>query len=385
MAPKVAGRAAISPFYVMEVMRAAERRELAGGEVLHLEVGQPSTPAPKGVIAAAHAALDEDRLGYTVAYGIDPLRRRIAEHYDDWYSQPVETDRVVVTVGASGGCVLAFLACFDVGDRVAVPAPGYPCYRNMLEASGVEAVEVAVDAATRFQPTPELLERCGPLDGVVVASPSNPTGTMLGADEMAALAAWCDANDARLVSDEIYHGITYEGSAPTALAHSDTAVVVNSFSKYFSMTGWRLGWLVLPPELIDAVERLAQNVIISAPTLSQIAAVAAFDCHDEARANVARYAESRRVLLDGLPAAGLDRLAPADGAFYVYAEVDHLTDDSQVLCDRWLDELAIAATPGVDFDPTRGHRFVRFSFAGATADIEEAVSRLARWANSRRG
>ncbi len=384
MPPKVARRADISPFYVMEVMRAAERRELAGGEVLHLEVGQPSTPAPKGVVAAAHAALDEDRLGYTVAYGIDPLRRRIAEHYSDWYSCAVSADQVVVTVGASGGCVLAFLACFDVGDRVAVPAPGYPCYRNMLEAAGVEAVELPVDADTRFQPSPELLDRCGPLDGVVVASPSNPTGTMLGAEEMADLASWCDDNDARLVSDEIYHGITYEGSAPTALVHSDTAVVVNSFSKYFSMTGWRLGWLVLPPDLCSAVERLAQNVIISAPTLSQIAAVAAFDCHDEARANVARYAESRRVLLDGLPAAGLDRLAPADGAFYVYAEVDHLTDDSQALCGRWLDELGIAATPGVDFDPSRGHRYVRFSFAGATSDIEEAVDRLARWAGRRR-
>jgi len=379
VAPKVARRAEISPFYVMEVMRAAEQREMAGGEVLHLEVGQPSTPAPKAVIEAAHRALDEDVLGYTVAYGIDPLRRRIAEHYTDWYSKPVSAEHVVVTVGASNGCALAFLGCFDVGDRVAVPAPGYPCYRTMLEASGVETVEVPVDAASRFQPTPELLEACGPIDGLVVASPSNPTGTMLGDDEMAALARWCDAHDVRLISDEVYHGITYEGAAPTALAHSDSAVIVNSFSKYFSMTGWRLGWLVLPTDLAVGIERLAQNVVIAAPTLSQIAAVAAFDCHDELEANVTRYAANRRVLLDGLPTAGLDRLAPVDGAFYVYAAVDHLTDDSQRLCADWLEQLGLATTPGIDFDPTRGHQYVRFSFAGATADMEEAVSRLVGW------
>lgn len=376
-----AHRATISPFYVMEVMRAAEERERAGGEVLHLEVGQPSSGAPAAVVAAAHAALDSgDPLGYTGALGTAELRAAIARHYCDWYGVDVDPARVVVTTGASASCVLAFLSAFDAGDRVAVTSPGYPCYRNMLAAFGVEVVDVAVDAGTRFQPAPAALERHGSLQGVVVASPSNPTGTMLDAPAMAALAAWCREQEALLVSDEIYHGITYEAAAPTALAHSDEAVVVGSFSKYFSMTGWRLGWLVVPERLLGPVERLAQNLYISPPTLSQVAALAAFDAHDELALNVERYACNRRILLEGLPQAGLTDLAPADGAFYVWASVDHLTDDSQALCATWLDDLGIAATPGVDFDRARGRGHVRFSFAGSTADVTEAVTRLQAWA-----
>ena len=379
-----ARRARIEPFYVMEVMRAAEQRIAAGGEVLHLEVGQPSTSAPKGVIEAAHRALDDDVLGYTTAAGIEPLRRRIADHYRDWYGVEVDPDRVLVTVGASGGFVLAFLAAFDPGARVVVPSPGYPCYRNALTALGVEVVDLQTTEETRFQPSPELLEPLGPLDGLVLASPSNPSGTMLDHDHLSAVVEWCRDRGVRLIADEIYHGITYGESAATALSFDDGVVVVNSFSKYFSMTGWRLGWAISPPDLLTPMTRLGQNVTISAPTLSQLAALAAFDCHTELEANVERYAVNREVLLAGLPTAGLDRLAPADGAFYVYADVSSITDDSQSLCALWLDELGIATTPGIDFDRERGDRFVRFSFAGSTSDMEEAVRRLRDWAGRRR-
>jgi aspartate/methionine/tyrosine aminotransferase len=382
-AMKTAGRSKVAPFYVMEVMRAAAERERQGQEVLHLEVGQPSTPAPSKVLEAARVALTQDVLGYTNALGVSLLRERIAGHHADWYGDDIDAEQVAVTLGASGACNLVFLACFDPGDRVAMAAPGYPAYRNMLTALSFEVVDLAVDASTRFQPTPEVLEAHLPLDGLVVASPSNPTGTMIDAPAMKALCSWCDANGVRLISDEIYHGITYGDDAVSARSHSASAVVVNSFSKYFSMTGWRVGWLVLPDELHDPVERLAQNLFISAPTLSQIAAVAAFDCHDELRANVERYRSNRAVLLDGLPRSGLDRLAPADGAFYVYADVSEFTDDSQALCAVWLSELGLAATPGIDFDPASGNRYVRFSFAGSEHDMEAAVDRLSSWAAGR--
>ena len=376
-------RSDISPFYVMEVMRAAEEREAAGGEVLHLEVGQPSTPAPAGVIRAARAALESDVLGYTTAAGLEALRRRISEHYESWYGVDIDPGRIVVTFGASGAFVLSFLAAFDAGDRVVVSSPGYPCYRNALQALNAEVVTLPTSAETRFQPSPDLLEdlvrRTGSVDGLVLASPSNPSGTMLDGRALAAVSDWCTAHGVRLVADEIYHGITFGDPAPTALGLNADALVVNSFSKYFSMTGWRLGWVVAPDDLVDPVRRLAQNFFISAPTLSQIAAVAAFDCHEELQANVARYAANRSVLIEGLPAAGIDRLAPSDGAFYVYAAVDHLASDSQALCKRWLDELGVAITPGVDFDPAEGHRYARFSYAGATEDMAEAMRRLKEW------
>ena len=376
-------RSGISPFYVMEVMRAAEEREAAGGEVLHLEVGQPSTPAPAGVIRAAHDALDTDVLGYTTAAGIEALRGRISDHYRSWYGAEVDPGRVIVTLGASGAFVLAFLAAFDAGDRVVVTTPGYPCYRNALQALNAEVVTLPTSAETRFQPSPELLEdlcrRTGSVDGLVLASPSNPSGTMLDGPSLAAVSDWCAEHGVRLVADEIYHGITYGEPAPTALNLSPDALVVNSFSKYFSMTGWRLGWVVAPDDLVEPVRRLAQNFFIAAPTVSQIAGVAAFDCHDELQANVARYARNRDVLLEGLPAAGIDRLAPSDGAFYVYAAVDHMAADSQELCRRWLDELGVAVTPGIDFDPAEGHRYARFSYSGATDDMVEAMHRLREW------
>lgn len=388
MSRTAATRAAIAPFYVMEVMKAAGERERAGGEVLHLEVGQPSTPAPAAVLDAAAIALRQDPLRYTDALGTAALRERIARWYLERYELTVDPATVAVTSGASGACVLGLLAAFEVGARVAVASPGYPCYRNMLTAFGVTPVDIEVDASTRFQLTPELLareaERGGPLAGVVVASPSNPTGTMLGAAELEALAAYCAAADLRLVSDEIYHGITYDEPAATALAFDRDAIVVSSFSKYFSMTGWRLGWMVVPPALVDPVERLAQNLTVAPPTLAQLAGIVAFDSVTELDGHVARYATNRAVLLDGLAAMGFDRVAPADGAFYAWVDISEVSDDAEALCATWLAELGVAATPGIDFDPARGHHFVRFSFCGADAEIAEAVRRLGGWMANRR-
>ncbi len=376
---KPAGRADIPPFYVMEVMKAAAERERVTGDVLHLEVGQPSTPAPGAVRRAAAAALESDRLGYTDATGIPELRERIARHYRERYDIVVPADRVVVTMGASGSFVLVFLAAFDVGDRVAVTEPGYPCYRNTLEAFGVEVVTVPIGPETRFVPTSEMLATAGPLDGLMIASPANPTGTALTAEELSDIASFCHANDIRLIADEIYHGIEYGDRVPTVLSAAPDAVVLQSFSKYYSMTGWRLGWTVLPEDLVRPVERLAQNLFISPPTLSQHAALAAFDAAAELDANVARYAANRQVLLDGLGEVGLDHFASPDGAFYFYIDVSHLTADSQALCRTWLDELGVACTPGIDFDPTNGHKYVRLSYSESTADITEATNRIAGW------
>jgi len=383
-------RSAIDPFYVMEVVQAAEERELGGDEVLHLEVGQPSTPAPAEVVAAAHRALDDHVLGYTTASGTPALRARIAAHYRDWYDVAVDPDAVMLTVGASGAFVSAFLAAFDHGDRVVVPSPGYPCYRNALDALGCEVVDLPTSIGTRFQPTPDLLDelvaQSGPVRGLVLSSPSNPTGTVLDAAALAEVTAWCRRNRVWFISDEIYHGLTYGPPASTALASDPDAIVINSFSKYFSMTGWRLGWVIAPPVLRDSLTRLGQNLTISAPTLSQLGAIAAFDAHDECQRHLRRYALNRQIVLDGLAAAGFTELAPADGAFYVWASIDDLiaagrTADSRHLCATWLDELGVATTPGVDFDPNFGDRFVRFSFSGDTDDCRAAMTRIGRWVN----
>ena len=374
-------RGQVSPFIVMDVMSAAAAREAAGGDVLHLEVGQPSTPAPRGVLEAARRALDTDRIGYTLALGIPALRERIARHYRDCYGVSVPAERIAVTTGSSAGFQLAFLAAFDAGAQVALASPGYPAYRNILQALNVEVVDLPTERADRYQPTVERLEAAGDIDGVIVASPSNPTGTMLDGAAMRRLADWCRGRGVRLISDEIYHGIGYGMRPVTALEADPGAVVINSFSKYFSMTGWRIGWMVVPPDLIRSVECLAQNFFISPPTLSQVAAVAAFDCEEELQANLARYAANREVLLNELPKAGLDDLAPADGAFYVYANVAAHTNDSVEFCRRLLAETGVACTPGVDFDPQRGHATVRFSFAGATDTMAEACRRIAAWLN----
>jgi aspartate/methionine/tyrosine aminotransferase len=363
--------------------RAAAARAAAGGDVLHLEIGQPSTAAPRAVIAAAQAALGRDVLGYTEALGIAPLRQRLAAFYRERYGVAVPAERIALTVGSSGAFLLAFLAAFDAGDRVALTLPGYPAYRHILRALDIVPVEIPVGPETGFHPTVEQLERIvesqGGLAGLIVASPANPTGTMLSRDQLDALAAFCAARSIRLISDEIYHGISYGMPATTALAVSDDAVVINSFSKYFSMTGWRLGWMVLPEDLVRAVECLAQNLFISPPSLAQHAALAAFDSIPELEDNVQRYAANRALLLAALPEAGLHDFAPADGAFYLYADVGHLTNDSEAFCRRLLADTGVALTPGIDFDPARGSRTVRISFAGATADMAEAARRIKAW------
>ncbi len=363
----------------MEVMRAAAEAEAAGRDVIHLEVGQPSTGAPEAVVAAAQRALVDDRLGYVDPRGIEPLRERIARWYDERHGVAVDPGRVMVTTGASGSCMLAFLSCFDPGDRVAVLEPGYPCYRNDLQTFGIEVVGVPVGLGDGFRPTVAHLEAAGSLDGLVLASPSNPTGTVLRSDELEPILTWARANGVRVIVDEIYHGITYDGPAVSALELDPDAIVFNSFSKYFSMTGWRLGWIVAPAELTEPLENLGANLTISAPTLSQIAAVTAFDSVDVADRNVERYRANRAVLLDGLPTAGLNRIAPADGAFYLYVATDHVGDSSVDVARRWLDELAIACTPGTDFDPVHGVDFVRLSYAGTTDEMQRACERLAGW------
>ena len=385
--PLKTGRGAASPpFLVMDVIAAANARAatLAPGQpgVIRMEVGQPGTGAPAGAAEAAVRALGGGMpLGYTEAFGLPSLRARIARHYADRYGLPVPPARVAVTVGASGAFPLAFLAAFDPGDAVAMAAPFYPPYANILSSLGMKPLLLPCDAATRFQPTVAMLERLDPRPaGLVLASPCNPAGTMLPPDEFAAIARWCEAEGVRLVSDEIYHGLSYgDLREETAAAHSDSAVVVNSFSKYWSMTGWRIGWLLLPPDLLRPVECLAQNLFISAPHVAQVAAEAAMDCGPELEANRARYRRNRDLLLRELPRAGLDRLSPADGAFYLWADVGHLTNDSVAFCSRMLAETNVAATPGVDFDRERGRRFLRLSYCGPEADMAEGAERLRGW------
>lgn len=380
----VATRANVPPFHVMDLLAAAAERARTHGDLLNLVAGQPSTPAPRPVREAAKRAIDAHVLGYTVALGIPELREQIAGHHGRVHGIEVDPSDVIVTTGSSGGFLLAFLAAFEAGDRVAIARPGYPCYRNVLTALGCEVVELPTGPETRFQPTVQMLEELDrPVQGLIVASPANPTGTMLAPEELAALAAWCESHGVQLVSDEIYHGIAYEGAPRQASAWqtSREAVVFHSFSKYFSMTGWRLGWMLVPERLRRAVDVLTGNFTICPPVLSQHAAVAAFtpEAYDEVDRHVERYAENRALLLDGLPRLGLDRLAPADGAFYVYADVSHLTDDSMGLCHRLLRETGVATAPGIDFDTVDGGAFLRLSFAGAPTEITEALTRLESW------
>jgi aspartate/methionine/tyrosine aminotransferase len=385
LALKVGRGAAAPPFLVMDVIAAANARQaaLAPGapHVIRMEVGQPGTGAPRGALEAAAAALRSgDPLGYTEAFGRAALRARIAAHYRDWYGLDVPAARIAVTVGASGAFPLAFLAAFDPGDRVALAAPYYPPYLNILTALGITPVILPTGVATRFQPTVAMLEQLDPPpDGLIVANPCNPAGTMLHPEELAAIAAWCAANGVRLVSDEIYHGLHYAAPLATAAALNESAVVVNSFSKYFSMTGWRIGWLVLPEDMVRPVECLAQNLFISAPHIAQVAAEAAFDCHAELQANVAGYRRARDHLVAALPQAGFPHLSPAEGAFYIYADITDRSNDSVAFCARMLAEAGVAATPGVDFDQARGAGFVRFSYCGPEADMRAAADRLAAW------
>jgi aspartate/methionine/tyrosine aminotransferase len=375
-------RSDVPPFIVMDVMAAAARIEASGGHVIHMEVGQPAAPAPATAIAAAQAALAHGRIGYTECLGIPSLRQRIAWHYAEAYGLALDPARVVVTTGSSGGFILAFLALFEPGDRVALANPGYPPYRHILTALGCEPVLIDTSAQTRWALTGEQLlaaHRKAPLAGVIVASPANPTGTMMDAHALSTLIATAEGEGIRVISDEIYHGLDYAFPAATAAALSDRALVVNSFSKYFCMTGWRIGWLVAPEPMVRPIERLQQNLAISVPTLSQVAAQAAFDGRAEMEVVKHGYEENRRILTEGLPRTGLDKFLPVDGAFYLYADVSRFSNDSHDFAKRMLDEAHVAATPGIDFDPARGRNYVRFCYAGSASDMRDAVARIGRW------
>lgn len=375
-------RSDVPPFMVMDVMAAAARIEAAGGHVIHMEVGQPATGAPRTAIAAAHAALEAGRIDYTSALGIPSLRERIARHYRDAYGCDVSPERVVVTTGSSGGFILAFLSMFEPGDRVAVTVPGYPPYRHILTALGCEPVLIETTNETRHALTGEALleaHRKAPLKGVLVGSPANPTGTMMSREALSGLIAAAEDAGIRFISDEIYHGLDYAFPAVTAAALSEHALVINSFSKYFCMTGWRVGWMVVPETLVRPIERLQQNLSISVPALSQIAAEAAFDGAAEMEDIKHGYQENRRILIDGLPRAGLTRFLPADGAFYLYADVSDFTADSFEFAKQMLEQAHVAATPGLDFDPIHGRSFIRLSYARSAEEMREAVDRIAHW------
>jgi aspartate/methionine/tyrosine aminotransferase len=381
-------RSNVPPFIVMDVMAAAAQLEAKGVRVVHMEVGQPAAPAPAPALRAAQAALVHGRIGYTETLGIPSLRARIARHYADTYEHALDPARVVVTTGSSGGFILAFLALFELGDRVALANPGYPPYRHILSALGCEPVLIETSAETRWALSAKALiaaHRSNPLKGVVVASPANPTGTMMDADALARLITVAEAEGIRVISDEIYHGLDYAFAAETAAKLSERAVVINSFSKYFCMTGWRIGWMVVPESLVRAIERLQGNLAISVPTLAQVAAEAAFDGKAEMEAVKHGYEENRRILTEGLPKAGLDKFLPVDGAFYLYADISRFSDDSLDFAKRMLNEAHVAATPGIDFDPVNGHNFIRFCYAGSSADMKEAVERIGSWlGNTRR-
>ncbi|AZB63628.1 aminotransferase class I/II-fold pyridoxal phosphate-dependent enzyme [Cereibacter sphaeroides] len=381
---RVSRRGAVDPFIVMDVMEQARRLEATGRAIVHMEVGQPGTPAPAGARAALARAMEEGPLGYTVALGLPELRQGIADLYRRWYGVELDPGRVVVTAGSSSAFLLAFTALFEAGERVALGEPGYPSYRQILRALSLEPVGIPTEARNRLQPVPADLEGVEDLAGLIVASPGNPSGTMLSKEALAALLAHAQARDMAFISDEIYHGLDYGTRSVSALEITDDVYVINSFSKYFSMTGWRLGWLVVPEDHVRRVERLAQNMFICPPHASQIAALAALDCTQELEANRAVYAENRRLMLEGLPKAGFTRFAPPDGAFYVYADVSDLTSDSLAFAAEILEEAGVAVTPGLDFDPLRGGRTLRFSYARATADIVEGLARLEAFMAARR-
>jgi aspartate/methionine/tyrosine aminotransferase len=393
---KVSTRSQVPPFAVMEIIAAANARRAAGQRVLNLCAGEPSTGAPEVVRRRAQDLLNSGDLGYTEAVGVPALRAEISGHYRRWYGVDIDPGNIAVTTGSSGGFLLAFLAAFDAGDRVALARPGYPAYRNILASLGCEVVELACGPGTRYQPTVDQLDALDrPISGLVVAGPANPTGTLIDAETLRSLVAWCAEHDVRLISDEIYHGITYpdadpddpgncqgSGGAPTAATDLGRGViVVNSFSKYWAMTGWRLGWLVLPNDLLAPVDALAGNLALCPPALAQHAAVTAFSAagYEAARANVAQYARSRRLVLDHLPELGWARAAPADGAFYVYADISPTGLDSVKWCERLLDEAGVALTPGTDFDGVTGRDWVRLSFASSPQVVAEAIDRVIAW------
>lgn len=379
---RISSRGEVDPFIVMDVMEAARIEEAKGRHIIHMEVGQPATGAPKGATEALKSAMDAGPLGYTVALGLPALRARIAGMYMVRYGVQISPERVVVTAGSSAGFLLSFISLFDVGARVAIGDPAYPSYRNILKSQGLKTVRIETNAASNFQPMPEQLDKS--LAGLLVASPSNPTGTMLGKAELAALVAACKQNGTAFISDEIYHGIEYNTRAVSALEVSDDVYIINSFSKYYSMTGWRVGWMVVPEDHVRRIERLSQNLFICAPHAAQVAALAAMECDDELQGHLKTYARNREVLIEGLPNAGFGNFAPPDGGFYIYADVSDLTNDSRALAAEILRDVGVAVTPGLDFDPERGHKTLRFSYARSTSDMIEGVARLQNWFKARR-
>ncbi|WP_088182051.1 pyridoxal phosphate-dependent aminotransferase [Sphingobium sp. Z007] len=373
----------ISPFHAIAISREAHALEAAGRSILHMEFGQPSTGAPADAIAMAHHVLDTEAMGY---WESTPLKQRIARHYGERHGVAVDPEQILLTCGASPGLVLALTCLFAPGARVATARPGYVAYRNNLKALYLEPVEVACGPAERYQISPDALTAIDPApDGLILASPANPTGTIIPADELARIAAVCDTRGIRIISDEIYHGLSFGEPAHSMLEFAPDAVIVNSFSKYYSMAGWRLGWIVVPPALIDAARARMGNLFLTPPVLAQRAGLTAFDCTDELEGHVESYRRNRQLLLDALPALGLASIAPPDGAFYIYANISHLTDDSLRFCQKLLRETGVATAPGIDFDPVDGHRFIRFSFAVSTDRVEDAIARMVPWFQAQGG
>lgn len=372
---RVSRRGAVDPFIVMDVMEEARAAEAAGRSIIHMEVGQPGTAAPKGARDHLAEEMENSALGYSVALGLPALRARIAQHYKDKHGVSLSPERVIVTSGSSGAFILAFTALFDAGARVGLGEPGYPSYRQILKALDVAPIGLPTSAENRFQPVPSDFAGQG-LDGLLVASPANPSGTMLSSTAMQELIEACQAAGTSFISDEIYQGIEYEGEAVSALELTDDCYVINSFSKYFSMTGWRVGWMVVPQDHVRLIERLAQNMFICAPHASQVAALAAFECTDELDANMEVYTANRAMMIDELPKIGLSNFAPPDGAFYIYVDVSHITQDSRALASDILAKAGVAVTPGMDFDPVRGHTTLRLSYARSTDEIREGLLRL---------
>lgn len=378
MRTRVSRRGDVDPFIVMEILRLAAKAEAAGQHVIHMEIGQPGTPAPQIARKGLTMAMDQGALGYTESLGLPALRDRIARMYRDWYGVTLDPDRILVTPGSSGGFLLAFTSLFDPGDRVGIANPGYPAYRQILKAQALDPVLIQTELADGYQPRPDQIKGAD-LDGVLIASPANPTGTMLDHDQLKALIRAAEDADTAFISDEIYHGLNYQGRCVSALEITENAFVINSFSKYFSMTGWRVGWIVAPPDHIDRVTKLAQHMFICAPHASQVAALGALDAADELEANRATYARNRETMLELLPKAGITRFAPPDGGFYIYADISHLNEDSLILARALLDEEGVAVTPGHDFDPIRGGHMWRLSYAAKTEDIREGMARIARF------
>ena len=367
----------ISPFHAIAISREAHALEAQGRSVLHMEFGQPSTGAPADAIAVAHRVLDTEAMGY---WESTSLKERIARHYRERYGVAVDPEQVLLTCGASPGLVLALTSLFMPGARVATARPGYVAYRNNLKALYLEPVEVACGPAERYQISADALARIDPApDGLILASPANPTGTIISADELARIAQVCADRGIRIISDEIYHGLSFGEPAHSMLEFAPDALIVNSFSKYYSMAGWRLGWIVVPPALIDAARARMGNLFLTPPVLAQRAGLIAFDCTEELEGHVDNYRRNRQLLLDALPALGLASIAPPDGAFYIYADISHLTNDSLGFCQKLLRETGVATAPGIDFDPVDGHRFIRFSFAVSTDRVEDAIARITPW------